>query len=756
MSGYGRAGIVLAALAAAAGAARAQGAEQDWDDRAVAGAVERAVGYLWSKQEDGFWPATGENAPRGNEAGLTALCAQALLAAGVSPHQPRMKRALERLAAAKTDSTYTRAVRACVWATVGSRSRYGPNLKDDVRHLVLGADDNGAYDYVPIGRGPQARIPAAGGAWDNSNSQMAVLGVWAGQEAGVDVPAGYWQLVHDHWKRCQGDDGGWCYQEKGPSYGSMSVAGLATMFICFDALYSDQFAKCLAETDYPPIERGLKWLDRNFSAETNPGLGTERYHYYLYGVERVGLASGYKYFGGKDWYKLGAQALLATQGENGGWRDPVKTAFAVLFLARGRHPVLFNKLRYEGDWNSRPRDLANFTRWASRHFERTVNWQIVDLNVPVRELHDAPILYISGASAPTLSKQDVAKLREFVLQGGMILSESACNSAAFTLAMGKIYTEMFPLHQLKRLPADHPIYDQHFEVGAERRSLWGVSNGVRMLAIHAPAELSLAWQLRRELTDSDTFKLGANIYLYVTDKEILPPRGVARWPAAKAFAPAETVRVARVKYAGDFDPEPLAWKRFAILMGNQHGVNVEVGEPVEMPALDAARTPVAAMTGVTAFTLSDAERTGLRKFLQAGGTLIVDAAGGSEAFATAAEKEFAALLGPDALTTLPAGHAVFTSAGPKIETIAWRRALRDAGRSKDRAVIRAFQVNGRAAILLCPDDLTAGLVGYAQWGLKGYKPETAFALMRNMVLYAAGRKLPAAGHEPAPASDRNW
>jgi len=756
MSGCGKAVIGLAALAAAAAVAPAQPRGGDWDDRAVAKAVDRAVEYLWSKRDGDRWPSSGENVRRGNEAGVTALCVQALLAAGVSGQDVRMELTLAHLAEVKTDSTYTRSVRANVWAALGRRSKYRANLIDDVRHLVAGADYGGGYDYVPIGRGPRTRLASGERRWDNSNSQMAVLGVWAGWQAGVDVPDAYWKLVESHWRGCQNDDGGWCYHDKGPSYGSMSVAGLATMFICFDALRADRFIKCDAAPAYPPIDRGLKWLERSFSAEVNPGLGMNRYYYYLYGVERVGLASGYKYFGGKDWYQRGARALLDRQGANGGWGDPVKTAFAVLFLARGRHPVLFSKLRYGGTWNSRPRDLANFTRWVSSRFERTVHWQIVDLDAPAREMHDAPILYVSGASAPTFTLEQLEKLRTFVLQGGMILSEAACNSASFTLAMRRNYARMFPEYELKRLPADHPIYSLHFDVPLPRRSLWAISNGVRLLAIHAPAELSLAWQLPRSAAGDDAFRLGANIYLYVTDKEILPPRGSARWPVARPFQARETLKVARVKYAGAFDPEPLAWKRFAILMGNRYGVKVDVSDPVEIPRLDATRCPVAAMTGVTAFRLSEAERAGLRRFLQAGGTLIVDAAGGSEAFAAAAVKEFTSLLGADALTTLPVGHPVFDSAGPEIETVGWRRALRDAGRSKQRALVRAFLVKGRPAVLLCPDDLTAGLVGYGQWGLKGYQPETAFALMRNMVLHAAGKKLPGPDPKLAPASDRNW
>ena len=70
----------------------------------------------------------------------------------------------------------------------------------------------------------------------------------------------------------------------------------------------------------------------------------------------MGLASGLKYFGTTNWYQAGAAAILAAQQDDGSSRlhvkfmdrdDPIpSTAYALLFLCRGRNPVLFNKLEY--------------------------------------------------------------------------------------------------------------------------------------------------------------------------------------------------------------------------------------------------------------------------------------------------------------------------------------------------------------------------------------------------------------------------
>jgi hypothetical protein len=150
------------------------------------------------------------------------------------------------------------------------------------------------------------------------------------------------------------------------------------------------------------------------------------------------------------------------------------------------------------------------------------------------------------------------------------------------------------------------------------------------------------------------------------------------------------------------------------------------------------------MTGLGEIKLDARALAGLRKYLQAGGTLIADAAGSSRAFAEALEKQLAALLPGAAWAPLPADHPLYTRAGPAIEKVRYRRALRSLG-GPARLRLKALRQGGREAVILSEFDLTAGLVGYAQWGLEGYEPDTAFALMRNAVLHAAGKTLGAAG-----------
>ena len=743
--------------------------DPSWEGQ-IDSAVAKAKDFLWSKWSNGHWPELGkEGATSGsgyvpNYGGVTALCAYALLSAGESADEARMKETLAWLAKLKTNGTYTRSLRAAVWATLGRKSPYDKNLVDDVNWL-LAAENNGAYTYT----GPQSRsvgfgVPALAGPaagkgegprYDNSNSQFAVLGVWAGARKGVPVPTEFWKRVEKHWLADQRPDGGWTYQSGGPqSYGSMSAAGLATLFVCFDKLHSREYVAIKEGSEYPPIALGLEWLNKNFSDRVNPRHGEQDFYYYLYTLERVGLAGGYKTFGGQDWYRQGAATVLRQQGGNGSWGDIPDSALALLFLARGQYPVVMNKLKYDGLWNCRPRDLAHLSDWLSDSFERDVHWQIVDIASPLEQWQDAPVLYISGATAPTFSDAQIQRLRDFVLQGGTIFSEAAGSRSAFTLAMQKHYARMFPQWPLARLEDDHPVYSSYFTLKGGR-GLLAVSNGIRLMVVHSPAEMSLAWQLNDTGGEAEAFKLATNVLFLVTDRASLRRRGTTLWPVQHEFTPRGKVKVAVVKYQGNWSPEPLAWRRFAVLMGQTQQLEVEVSDPVDpegvpkrelsrlgSPSLDASKWPVAVLTGTGKLGLTDAQVEGLRKYVGSGGTLVIDAAGGDPQFGTAARRLLNDLLPGVPVEYLKPDHPIYTRAGPALGKVSYRRTARSSG-GAEAPRLMGLTRNGRTVVIFSNEDLTAGLVGYACGGLEGYQPQSAFELMRNVVFYGNGLATPA-------------
>jgi len=407
----------------------------------------------------------------------------------------------------------------------------------------------GFYDY-------DARGSAT--AYSLSRSQYAVLGMWAAAQNGVEVQTDYWRTVTASWTNNQDAGGGWAYQKGNRDYpvtAGMSAAGVATLYLAQEFLLADAAKVCNGNPATPAIDRGLKWLAENFEqVGAEQGYAREFPFPTLYAVERVGMASGRKYFGGNDWYAKGSEYLIRRQRKDGSWHNkgayvgPLPdTCFGVLFLARGRAPLLMNKLEWgekasdaagtspaavaaqEPEWNQRPRDVANLAYWVSSVIERDLNWQVVDETASLRDWHDAPILYVSGTKSLTLPDETKRKLREYVEGGGLVLGHADCAGRAFAAAFRKLGGELFPAYAWRELPADHPIYKNGpflREKWKTKPSVLGLSNGVRELMLLIPqGDTGRAWQSKAVGGNEPAWQLGADVFLYTVGRTDLRYRG---------------------------------------------------------------------------------------------------------------------------------------------------------------------------------------------------------------------------------------
>jgi hypothetical protein len=739
-------GIVLSTvIGLSVGGAAAQEAPK-FSDEAVKSAIEKARDFLLSRQQDGdHWPPFDDGDDKlKNPDGPTALVTYALLEAGVRAQDARIQKALNYLAGRETDKIYTLAMRCNAWliANRSTMGKYYKNLDKDSRRLVLSAK-KGAYCYWTVdGKGFKDDKP------DNSNAQYGLLGVWMGARGGVEVSKEYWENVLKYWISVQMNDGGWRYEQAGNtgegSTATMTTAGIASLYVCYDNMYQDMFINPGKNNpeDLPAgkcIRRGLDWLDRSFTRSLEDGglWGYGDLFYYLYGVERVALACGHKYFGPSDWYKLGVLRLLREQDDDGsfkGGRSPeISTAFALLFLSRGRSMVLFNKLEREGDWCNRPRDLARLTQWFTDKFETAFNWQVINLKVPVREWHDAPILYIAGCKEAKFSDEDIDKLRTFVNQGGAILS---CNegNGPFGKSMRDVYKKMFPKYALTEVPPDHDLYNCNYKLAGKPKFLL-LTNGIRPLAIHTDDDLSLHWQMGRVALQKWAFEAGFNINKYVTDGEFRS-RGVSLWPEDEKIETTQTIKLARLRHDGDFDPEPLAYERFAKLLAKNEKIKLEVQGPMPIAELGKSDAKVAAITGTGPLKLTDEDKAALKKWVEGGGTLIIDAAGGSDKFAESVDQLLAGMFTNLDLRTLEATADLYKKVpGKEIARVKYRKqAEAKVGTKLPR--VQAVFLKNRPAIYYSVLDLTAGLVGCPIYGCFGYDPDSAYAIMRNILLLA--------------------
>ncbi len=580
--------------------------------------------------------------------------------------------------------------------------------------------------------------------------------MWALADAGFDAPANYWQVTDRFWRLLQRPSGSWPYYAAGNFRGeverdSMGIAGIATLYIAQE--FVDKSLRSVPRVDRN-IDLGLAWLNQNFS----PNFGDL---YSMYSIERVGLASGLKYIGTKDWYRLLAANIISHQHADGSWdaaswgdnyksfngaTATTSTCYALLFLARGRNPVLFNKLQYEGaggQWDARPRDDAFLTRWMSKQYERPLNWQVVNMDVDPTQWLDAPVLLITGSRDPQFKPDDVARLRTFIDAGGMIFSTSDESSTAFTEAMRRYAGQVVKgRYEMRILPRTDMLYST--DLGADMTNapgLMAMNNGIRDIWVHCPIDLGASWELQR-FGNKPHFEVPSAIYFYATGKAPLKARLKTLEVAQPAAAPARQVALARITYGGNADPEPGAWPRLARILRAAPAPLELSPALVGFPELDAAKYPVAHLTGTARFLVKDADCLALRQYLDAGGVLIADAGGGSKEFADSFVEMMARVYPEAKLMPLPPDHPVYTGVfasgnGEEVGEVDFRKyGVVALGKRITEPDVEAITVNGRTRVLFSKYDITSGLLGSTTWGIVGYLPESATKLAGNMVRFA--------------------
>jgi hypothetical protein len=378
---------VLFLLAATAGAARA---EDDAPPQAdIDAAVARGADFLQRKARV--------------SARESELVAFTLLHAGVAGDDASVAPRVARAASEPIAATYRIAL-AAMLLEAADREKYRLRIAELAQKLCDEQSQNGQWSYGertrddedepegPVTTGdpkrdaPQPPAPPKAGktearkhvklrwngpkgppAGDNSNTQFALLGLRAAEDASVEVPLETWALSRKWFEGDVRPDGGFGYSilyfpgrgggggggggqrggggggfggnGKDPSYGSMTAVGVASLALCDNYLKRDVKKE-------PAFASGVAWLGKKLTFEENPddqrgdGRGMGRHYYWIYSVERAGVFAKLDKLGAHAWYAEGARWLLAHQNDDGGWnRLTVDTCFAILFLKRATAPL---------------------------------------------------------------------------------------------------------------------------------------------------------------------------------------------------------------------------------------------------------------------------------------------------------------------------------------------------------------------------------------------------------------------------------
>ena len=147
---------------------------------------------------------------------------------------------------------------------------------------------------------------------------------------------------------------------------------------------------------------------------------------------------------------------------------------------------------------------------------------------------------------------------------------------------------------------------------------------------------------------------------------------------------------------------------------------------------------IAHLIGTDKFIFTEKQREELKRFVTSGGTLLIDAAGGSVNFAQAAETELALIFTGLPLDTLPEDHLLYSPGGKKIAPIRYRRLARVGAIQIRVPRLRGIILDKRVAVILSREDLSTGVVGQSVEGVNGYEPNSATNAVAAIVVYVVG------------------
>jgi hypothetical protein len=746
------------------------------DAVAVLTAIDRGVEYLKREQSRrGTWDDVADN-----EGGTTALVTLALLSAGVEVGDPVIQKSLAYLREKQLDKTYTVALQTMVLATAEPK-RDLPKIQQHVAWLEAnqkaGARKTGSWSY-PTGDG------------DNSNTQFAILALYEAQNAGAVVDVATWERAIAYWKGCQNADGSWGYWTNQGGTGSMTCAGISSLVMARLAT-SDGDARvngaqvncCQPHEDDQDVARAMAWMAKHFSVSRNPGSGEQAEYwnlYYLYGLERVGRLTAQRFIGDHDWYREGAEFLVKEQDSiNHFWkgraqtaeRNPhVGTAMALLFLAKGRWPVLMGKVQYGDDnsWNNHRQDAANLTRRAEEAWRLALTWQTVDpTDATVEELLQTPVLYISGDDVPRLAGQ-ATKLRDYIDRGGFIFAESCCaNSAGFDKGFRDLMAQVFhePEYTLRQLRPAHPIWRMEKLTRPESpylNTLWGVEYGCRTCVVYCDSDLSCYWELDKpgrrgtyaptvQQQIDDAMTIGLNVVTYATNRE---PKGKEQSFIDEFAANQQqqlqgrgTVVLAKLSHGGGCDDAPGALANL-VRVASQGEIKLRItarDQVVSVGSDELFKQHLVFMHGRHEFRFTPRERENLRLFIERGGTLLADSICASDAFGKALRRELALVFADQPLERIAPDDPLWTSqfGGYDVQQVSVRDPQPRIG---DQAVatrvrkippqMEGIRVGDRWGVIFSPLDMSCALENHEAVECRGYTRQDAARLGLNVILYS--------------------
>jgi hypothetical protein len=413
------------------------------------------------------------------------------------------------------------------------------------------------------------------------------------------------------------------------------------------------------------------------------------------------------------------------------------------------------------DWNLAPNEILEFIQMA-----RANGFKYLHSHTVLTEFsYDPklmPSILISGVRELRFRPAVVKKLRQYVLDGGMIICDSVYGSPWFYESALKVFDEMFPESRFRVLPKDHPMFHMVVDVDKvtyhcgskdDKPFLEGLYIGSRVGVLVSRYGLGCGWQgkmdvfktlLERELdakaySQDSARRIAMNLAPYVLGyAQVGEIEGKPEmFGLADQKRPTAEFVFAQIRHGGAWNAHPGAARSLLTLLEKQSSIPVNLKRvAVNISKDDVSPYPFLYFTGLDDFRLSDADVKAMQTYVKEGGTLLVNNALGLSTFHQAAVREMSRLFPDQKLRVLPVSHELYKSLHV-IESVKYTPTLlKDKGDElKGRPVLYGMNVGGKLRVIYSPYDLEAGWNDIRYPLSRGYEPESAKQVACNIIMY---------------------
>ena len=718
--------------------------------------------------------------------GLSSLCTLALLNAGVDTDDPTVAAALRYLRLFTPQETYSVSLQTLVFCEVGARQDDAA-IERNIRLLQStqipdGAGNPGGWTYSGLS-----------GKGDPSNTQFAALALGAAVDRGFGIAPEVMPAMVRYWLDRQLPSGGWAYGRGGSMSGSMTCAGIGSLIIARNASSQNgrepiERLDCCNQSDAgEAIDRAMDELATRFTLQGNPGGKSFGYFYYLYAVERIGRLTGRRLIADRDWYREGAEQLVADQDPlQGRWvskdgpesNPDIATSFALLFLAKGKRQVVIGQLtdaslgqepagRSAGSADAAA--LSGLVGQIQRDWRRDLTWQQVEAPAAaVEDLLRTPVLLVAGGERFDFGDDLTERLAAYVDAGGTLLFDNrgadGCGDAAgFEQSVEAFCRQAFPAATLDPLPPSHPIWfaQRPVDPDAIDPPRWprGLSACCRTAVFYSPVSLACRWRLaaaianrvpigdpvRRDVIAS--VSIGENLIAYATGRQLRDKLDDVAVVAGQSAPPPTrgSVPLAVAAIGAGETLVPRAPDRAAGLIADRMPVPLTaIANPISLRDASLADVGVLLLQGRESFELSGEAAAALKTYLERGGLLIISPICGSEAFLQSAVAAVAALT-DQVFEPMAADHPAWTASYGGFDVTSVRLRL-PPGPAGGRVQVRqahpvfdSMRIDGYETIFASRYDLACALESQNSIQCPGYDTADAAAILGNLIVYGLGQ-----------------